>query len=938
MSNISARVRETTTTVGTGDVVLGGAVATHVALASFPDTNDYFPYAIIHRTAAEVEIGMGRLGVATPVAFVSAGTGAAVANGTVNPGLPAGIAIGDLLIIVASVRQISSTSIDTPTGYLRQGTYLGATGSNISQMAVFYRFVDGTETPPAVSITGGGTNVTTLAQIFAYRNIHPTTPFGLVGTTFQVPNIEDIGPIPGIPSLRRNNAVFVIGYKGDDNGTGVDVLTGDGLTWVEAGELSTVLGSDASFVVNHAINNTGADVVISPKTFEVNAAGAGSTGVAVMFELQGVGASLIRTIITQSSNSNSVVNFTAGIKDVVVDADEIEATTTHLKFFGDGFLGDFTGVGQTTLANNSCYRNIYLPNTSGFAAAGVGPLFCHVLDLTNVSSGVIQMRARTSGTGVGVAGSTTGTAGTAGASSGSISIGGSGSAGGAGGAGVINAAGGVGVQPAASTLTNGGRGGAGGAGGSGQAGLRAGGAGGAPSVITEAAPRRWLSLNNIRAASFITGGSGGGGGGAGGGGATTAGPGGGGGASGCSNMIICARVLKLGVATMAGAIQAIGALGGAGGASTADSRGGAGGGGGGGGGWIILVIGSIETQGPLRDVVDVDGGVGGVGGVGFGTGLGGQGGAGGNAGRITIFRLDTGEVIDLFDDVGAGVGATPAIPSTITGSNGGAGGVCRTGFDPENYTIPYEQFLQVYVDPNDLDGSNNSTLTDGQLVDTVVNKGLLGGTFTAAGALRPTYRATGGSAGGPCLEFTGTEEMRSSLPASSFIFLHNGTSFSALFRYRSSLANPDKLQTILITAESIGASASRGLCLFNDDRASVPREDRQMSFLSSGSALNATLQSADDAAPTQTWLTASTILNQINNTMYQHINGVAAGSAVMSGVFSPLDPTITLAIGRNALFSGVTSGLDGKLGPIMIFNVSLETAARPFVDDFINAL
>jgi len=84
----------------------------------------------------------------------------------------------------------------------------------------------------------------------------------------------------------------------------------------------------------------------------------------------------------------------------------------------------------------------------------------------------------------------------------------------------------------------------------------------------------------------------------------------------------------------------------------------------------------------------------------------------------------------------------------------------------------------VWIDGASLDGSNNSTLTNGQefSATTIVNRGSLGGTFSGSATLAPKYKAN--CVGGyGCLSFDGVDDVAaSSLAAASFQFLHVGPS------------------------------------------------------------------------------------------------------------------------------------------------------------------
>lgn len=59
------RVKETSTTTGTGNLTLAGAVSGFQAFSVFAN-NDTFLYAIVHQTAAEWEVGIGTYVSATP--------------------------------------------------------------------------------------------------------------------------------------------------------------------------------------------------------------------------------------------------------------------------------------------------------------------------------------------------------------------------------------------------------------------------------------------------------------------------------------------------------------------------------------------------------------------------------------------------------------------------------------------------------------------------------------------------------------------------------------------------------------------------------------------------------------------------------------------------------------------------------------------------------
>jgi hypothetical protein len=97
------------------------------------------------------------------IQLIAAGTAAEGNNANVTPGLPAGTAVGDTVLILASIRNSGTGIPNTPTGW-RSLTLSGG-------MALFARImVRPTDfTMPTISFTGGAANATTIAQAYTIR-------------------------------------------------------------------------------------------------------------------------------------------------------------------------------------------------------------------------------------------------------------------------------------------------------------------------------------------------------------------------------------------------------------------------------------------------------------------------------------------------------------------------------------------------------------------------------------------------------------------------------------------------------------------------------------------------------------------------------------------------------------------------------------------------
>jgi hypothetical protein len=96
------------------------------------------------------------------ITFVAQGTESHGSNAPLATALPAGIAVGDLMLLVAT---INTGTADTPTGWLLEYNY--------GPITVFSRrYVTG-DTAPTVTFTGGITNASNQAYIIAWRNAQP---------------------------------------------------------------------------------------------------------------------------------------------------------------------------------------------------------------------------------------------------------------------------------------------------------------------------------------------------------------------------------------------------------------------------------------------------------------------------------------------------------------------------------------------------------------------------------------------------------------------------------------------------------------------------------------------------------------------------------------------------------------------------------------------
>lgn len=198
------------------------------------------------------------------ITFVAAGTAASAVNASVTPGMPAGAAAGDLLLVWAAIRP-TSASADTPAGWETGG------GGNAS---LFYRRMQAGDTAPTMTFTGGGAGDDTIAQMCAFRNAHSFPAQSQVETNGADQNIA-FG-LGGIPVVRPNQLVVIAGWKQDD-WTSVAALAG----MTEIGEPDSTAGNDAGIVWDYQIQTAPVEVPDSVFTVTGGAAAVSASTVAI---------------------------------------------------------------------------------------------------------------------------------------------------------------------------------------------------------------------------------------------------------------------------------------------------------------------------------------------------------------------------------------------------------------------------------------------------------------------------------------------------------------------------------------------------------------------------------------------------------------------------------------------------------------------------------
>lgn len=214
--------------------------------------------------------------------FVSVGTVAHAVNASVTPGLPAGHAAGDVLLMPAVIRNSGAGTPNTPAGWSKL--------LDMSNFVLFGKVDSGAEVAPTVTFAGGVALADTTAQIAAFRGVQLTpvgTPAALLNGSAQ-----DIA-VPGIVSIgvTLNGGLNIwVGWKQDD-WTSVAVVSGG----TEIDEPDTTTGDDQGLVWDYRIlPKTTPFSNLSSRTFTV-------TGGAVA--ISRAGTAVFQHSLTSQSNS-----------------------------------------------------------------------------------------------------------------------------------------------------------------------------------------------------------------------------------------------------------------------------------------------------------------------------------------------------------------------------------------------------------------------------------------------------------------------------------------------------------------------------------------------------------------------------------------------------------------------------------------------------------
>lgn len=181
------------------------------------------------------------------ITYVAAGAAATASNASVAPPLPAGIADGDILVAIASIRNSGAGAVVTPTGWSK----IAESGN----LAILGRFYNASVTAPTITFTGGVANADTIGRVVAFRGVSPDALTQSVSAAILNASAQNITwPALDVPAAAH--AVLMSLWKQDD---ATSIATPAG--WTSIGLTSTTTGDDALQQSYYQIQTAEADIV-----------------------------------------------------------------------------------------------------------------------------------------------------------------------------------------------------------------------------------------------------------------------------------------------------------------------------------------------------------------------------------------------------------------------------------------------------------------------------------------------------------------------------------------------------------------------------------------------------------------------------------------------------------------------------------------------------
>lgn len=240
--------------------------------------------------------GVIRVAITNPSANVTkVGVGAAATAdwAQINPALPAGLQVGDLMLLLATTRDTTAGSVNVPAGW----TSL-AVEQNLRLMGRVYQAGD---TAPAVTFSGGAAGDDCIGQIIAFRN----AVLDITASAFLLNASAQNVTYPSLTVPKDGQLVLIGGMKQDD-WTSVDTLA----FCEEIGEPVSIAGNDAGLVWDWTWQGSASN--IGQSTFTVTG-GAAAASRGIVATVDTIPATLQNDVYRRVAGTTDELRVAAGI-------------------------------------------------------------------------------------------------------------------------------------------------------------------------------------------------------------------------------------------------------------------------------------------------------------------------------------------------------------------------------------------------------------------------------------------------------------------------------------------------------------------------------------------------------------------------------------------------------------------------------------------------
>lgn len=181
------------------------------------------------------------------ITFIGAGTAATGNNASVAPTFHASTAVGDLVLIQASIRSSGTGDVNVPTGW----TSLVYSGHH----RIMGRFIEAGDVAPTVTFSAGSAGDDTIAQTATFRGVSRETLTAVAASNGQLNGSAANIAYPALTVPADRHVVILCAWKQDDASA---YSTPAGFTSITL--TSTTTGNDASQAWYYQIQTTAANI------------------------------------------------------------------------------------------------------------------------------------------------------------------------------------------------------------------------------------------------------------------------------------------------------------------------------------------------------------------------------------------------------------------------------------------------------------------------------------------------------------------------------------------------------------------------------------------------------------------------------------------------------------------------------------------------------